>query len=115
MLNAQIPRTLQYGNPSCSCWKSGCGELDIAEALNPGSEFLKSTIHTNEPAGDSDYIMRPISETVKLGVIFSSANSTIHIVVLPTDTKFVATLSPGYIDGLCTPAAGKPVSHFKVS
>lgn len=26
MLNAQIPRTIQYGNPDCSCWESGCGE-----------------------------------------------------------------------------------------
>ncbi len=26
MLNAQIPRTLQYGNANCSCWESGCGE-----------------------------------------------------------------------------------------
>jgi len=26
MLNAQIPRTLQYGDASCSCWESGCGE-----------------------------------------------------------------------------------------
>lgn len=26
MLNAQIPRTLQYGNAACSCWITGCGE-----------------------------------------------------------------------------------------
>jgi hypothetical protein len=26
MLNAQVPRTLQYGNALCSCWESGCGE-----------------------------------------------------------------------------------------
>ncbi len=25
LLNAQIPRTLQYGDSSCSCWSSGCG------------------------------------------------------------------------------------------
>jgi hypothetical protein len=26
MLNAQIPRTTQYGPSDCSCWESGCGE-----------------------------------------------------------------------------------------
>ena len=26
MLNAQIPRTTQYGPSTCSCWVTGCGE-----------------------------------------------------------------------------------------
>jgi hypothetical protein len=26
MLNAQIPRTTQYGPSNCNCWQSGCGE-----------------------------------------------------------------------------------------
>jgi len=26
MLNANIPRTIEYGEASCSCWESGCGE-----------------------------------------------------------------------------------------
>lgn len=26
MLNAKIPRTIQYGKAECSCWSSGCGE-----------------------------------------------------------------------------------------
>jgi hypothetical protein len=34
-LNSQIPRTEQYG--ACSCWKSGCGEVDIYEVLDPGN------------------------------------------------------------------------------
>jgi hypothetical protein len=34
-LNAQIPRTEQYG--ACSCWASGCGEFDIYETLDPGN------------------------------------------------------------------------------
>lgn len=29
-LNAQIPRTLQYGKAECSCWQSGCGEFDVS-------------------------------------------------------------------------------------
>lgn len=32
MLNAQIPRTSQYGKEECSCWKTGCGEFDIGES-----------------------------------------------------------------------------------
>jgi len=59
MLNAQIPRTLQYGNAQCSCWESGCGELDIAEGLFSGSTYLKSTLHANTPGGDSDYLVHP--------------------------------------------------------
>jgi hypothetical protein len=79
MLNAQIPRTLQYGNAECSCWASGCGEFDIAEALSSGSVYLKSTLHTNTPGGDSDYLLRPTSETMKLAVIFSSSDASAHI------------------------------------
>lgn len=26
LLHGDIVRTLQYGNPECSCWSSGCGE-----------------------------------------------------------------------------------------
>lgn len=29
LLNAQIPRNLQYGNSACSCWATGCGEMDL--------------------------------------------------------------------------------------
>jgi hypothetical protein len=30
LLNANIPRTLQYGKAECSCWQSGCGEFDVS-------------------------------------------------------------------------------------
>ncbi|PQE20144.1 hypothetical protein CJF30_00001454 [Rutstroemia sp. NJR-2017a BBW] len=79
LLNAQIPRTLQYGNPECSCWVSGCGEFDITESLNAGSEYLKSTVHTDHPGGDSNYFKRPTSGTTKLAVIFSSEASSIRL------------------------------------
>lgn len=46
MLNPQIPRTVQYGNGDCSCWKTGCGEFDVAETLSSGSMFMKSTFRT---------------------------------------------------------------------
>ncbi len=79
MLNAQIPRTVQYGSAECSCWESGCGEFDIAEALSSGSGYLKSTFHTNTPGGDSDYLLRPTSGTMKLAVVFDSNEATAHI------------------------------------
>lgn len=115
MLNAQIPRTLQYGNAECSCWESGCGEFDIAEGLNTGSTFLKSTIHTNKPAGDSDYFERPTSSSMKLAVIFNPANSTIHLQVLPDETDFPEHMSADEIDGMCNSSPANAVSHFVVS
>ena len=62
LLNANIPRTEQYG---CSCWTTGCGEFDVAEALHSGSAYLKSTLHSNTPGGDSDYLMRPTVGAMK--------------------------------------------------
>ncbi|TVY80728.1 putative serine-rich protein P23A10.11c [Lachnellula suecica] len=115
MLNAQIPRTLQYGNSECSCWETGCGEFDIAEALNSGSTFLKSTIHTNKPGGDSDYFKRPTSGTMKLAVLFNSTTSSIHLQVLPDSTEFSKQLSADEIDGFCSGTPEKLVSHFAVT
>lgn len=115
ILNAQIPRTIQYGNPTCSCWASGCGEFDIAEALNSGSTFLKSTLHTNKPGGDSDYFVRPTSSTMKLAVVFSSANSSIHIQVMPTSYDFPTSLSTDEIQDICNTSTGSEVSEFTIS
>lgn len=115
ILNAQIPRTIQYGNPSCSCWESGCGEFDIAEALNSGSTFLKSTLHTNKPGGDSDYFERPTSSTMKLAVVFSSATSTIHIQVLPTSYDFPTSLTTDEIQSICDTSTGSQLSKFAIS
>lgn len=115
ILNAQIPRTIQYGNPSCSCWESGCGEFDIAEALSSGSTFLKSTLHTNKPGGDSDYFERPTSSTMKLAVVFSSATSTIHIQVLPTSYDFPTSLTTGEIQSICGTSTGSQFSEFTIS
>jgi len=113
LLNAHIPRTLQYGTAACSCWATGCGELDIAEALHAGSEMLKSTIHTNAPAGDSDYIARPTSaQTMRLAVVFAgSGNGTVCIQVLGGDVDFGATVTEEVVEGWCQ---GGAVSHFAV-
>jgi hypothetical protein len=115
MLNAQIPRIIQYGNAQCSCWESGCGELDIAEALFSGSTYLKSTLHTNTPGGDSDYLVCPTSGTMKLAVVFSSSNSSVQIQVLPGSEDFPTSLSASAINGMCSATAANLLSHFHVS
>ncbi|KAA8574864.1 hypothetical protein MFRU_002g04550 [Monilinia fructicola] len=115
ILNAQIPRTIQYGEASCSCWESGCGEFDIAEALNAGSTFLKSTLHTNKPGGDSDYFVRPTSDTMKLAVVFSAASSTIHLQVLPTSYDFPTSLTTDAIQSICDTSTGNQLSKFVIS
>lgn len=82
------------------------------EALHSGSTYLKSTIHTNKPAGDSDYILRPTSSTMKLAVIFSAAESAIHVEILPTRTEFAAQISEEDLEKLCDSAAGRTVSRL---
>lgn len=83
MLNAKIPRTLQYGDASCSCWKTGCGELDLFEILSTGSDKCITALHNKQGgsgAGSSDYFTRPTSSTMKAAVIFTESN--IHIMTV---------------------------------
>jgi hypothetical protein len=114
-LNANIPRTLQYGDPSCSCWESGCGEFDIMEALDDGSARMKSTLHDNTSGGDSDYFNRPISTTMKVAVVFSSSSAAIHIQVLPDSIDFSLSITAGEIEGMCADSSGNLVSLFTIS
>ncbi len=115
MLNAQIPRTVQYGNENCSCWSSGCGELDIVEVLSSGLIQCKSTLHTNTPAGDSDYITRPTNSFMKLAVVFRSANSTAHIQVLDSNFDFGTSLTSAQIENICHSTQGSQLSVFDVT
>lgn len=80
-LNAKIPRTSQYNaNTSCSCWTSGCGELDIFEVLNSTKPLqLDTTIHDYQGTDDiqtgleaSSYFTRDTESTMKGGVVFTS-------------------------------------------
>lgn len=82
ILNAKIPRTLQYGDSSCSCWKTGCGELDLFEILSSGSNKCVTALHDQQGggAGSSDYFARPTSSTMKAAVIFTESN--IHIMTV---------------------------------
>lgn len=83
LLNAQIPRCLQYGAASCSCWSTGCGEIDLFEILSTGNQYLTTTIHGNQNggAGSANYFLRPTSGTLKAAVIFDG--TTITLVQIP--------------------------------
>jgi hypothetical protein len=67
------------------------------------------------PGGDSDYFERPTSGTMKLAVVFSSADNTIHVQVLPADTDFPATLTASQITGMRQTTPDNQVSHFTVT
>ncbi|OAX79865.1 hypothetical protein ACJ72_05815, partial [Emergomyces africanus] len=100
ILNAAIPRTLQYGKPECSCWKSGCGELDVFEVLDAGNTRAKSTLHGNISGGDSHYFERPTSKTIKLAVVFNSAGSAAHIKILDDSFEFKPTLDGKEVEAM---------------
>lgn len=97
LLNAKIPRTLQYGDASCSCWKSGCGELDAWEILSDGSDKLISHLHdgqgndgtSNGGGGSQDYFDRPTSNSMKGAIVFSGED----ISILEVDDDFESSLS----------------------
>lgn len=97
ILNAQIPRTEQYGN--CSCWSSGCGEFDVFEVLDSGDQKCKSTWHGLKAKGDSNWFQRPVSGTQKAAVVFDGTTGTAHIVLLPSDTSFDTSISEGTVAG----------------
>lgn len=115
MLNAQIPRTLQYGEASCSCWGSGCGEFDIIEVLSPGEDRCKSTLHTNAPGGSSDYLVRPTDHTMKLAMIMNSADGTINVVELPDSASFSGSLSASEVNSFLSAHSGDDVSQFSIA
>ncbi|CDR42350.1 CYFA0S09e01750g1_1 [Cyberlindnera fabianii] len=99
LLNAKIPRTLQYGDSTCSCWSTGCGELDLFEILAEGDERLISHLHDGQGkdgtstggTGSQDYFARPTSSSMKAAVVFS-ADKTISIVQLDDSTDFSSAL-----------------------
>ncbi|KAK4565412.1 target of Sbf [Recurvomyces mirabilis] len=114
MLNAQIPRTLQYGQATCSCWTSGCGEFDIFEVLAPGDQRMKSTLHGNVAGGDSDYFDRPGDKPMKAAMVLY--NNNIHIKLLSDDADFGEVMDADVINDICgsTLQQTKSVSLFKL-
>lgn len=97
LLNAKIPRTLQYGDDTCSCWKTGCGELDLFEILSEGSDKLISHLHDGQGdngssqggGGTQDYFARPTSSSLKAAVIFDGES----ISIVEVDSDFESSLS----------------------
>ncbi|CCG84000.1 protein of unknown function [Taphrina deformans PYCC 5710] len=87
-LNAQIPRSQQYG--ACSCWTTGCGELDLFEILSGGSNSLTTTFHSTLGAGGatSDYFERPTNGYMKAAVIFIGDTKEIQIIELASSVTF---------------------------
>lgn len=107
MLNAKIPRTVQYGPTSCSCWGSGCGEFDIFEVLNSGNARLTSHLHSGQGSSDpsgsyggggsANYIARPTDKTMKAAVLFSGSEVT--ITVLDDSVEFGETVTAETVEG----------------
>ncbi|EGV64173.1 target of Sbf [Yamadazyma tenuis] len=96
-LNAKIPRTLQYGKSSCSCWP-GCGELDLFEILSQGSSKLISHLHSDQGSGgggSQDYFERPYDSTLKAAVVFDGTDVTI----VEVDDDFDEVLSSSTVQG----------------
>lgn len=87
-LNADIPKTAQYG--ACSCWDSGCGELDVFEVLQGKHDGVKTHYHSKQGAnggkygggGSPDYFARPYDGEVTLAVVFNGGKA-VSINVLP--------------------------------
>lgn len=103
-LNAEIPRTLQYGsdrkNIPCSCWSTGCGEFDAFEVLGNGEERAKSTMHRqgNLEGGDSNYFKRPVGTKMKFAVVWHYPHIT--AMVLNNDMDFGPSLSDDQVQSL---------------
>lgn len=112
MLNANIPRTVQYGD--CSCWKSGCGEFDILEVLASGDGKCKSTLHRSDAGegGDSNYFDRPTKPT-KYAIVTSGGD--IAVEKLADDYDFSKKLSAAQIKKiLASDDNGKLASIFQI-
>jgi hypothetical protein len=102
-MNSKIARQQQYGG--CSCWsgdapgKGGCGELDLLEVLAPGDDKCKSTVHSINSGGDSNYFVRPSDKPIKVAVVFDSATRAVSIKVVDDATVFGDSLTAEDIAG----------------
>jgi hypothetical protein len=107
MLNAQIPRTQQYGG--CSCYPA-CGELDVFEVLMPGYTKCISQWHGNQGGGTPSWFDRPTKGTIKIAVILDGSESSAKIVVLNDSTSFEMTMSAADVSGF-----GSEISDLMMS
>ncbi|ODV64329.1 Tos1p ASCRUDRAFT_30144 [Ascoidea rubescens DSM 1968] len=114
LLNAKIPRTLQYGSSSCSCWSTGCGELDLFEILSSGSDKLISHLHTGQGSdgtssgggGSSDFFKRPTSSSMKAVAVLSGSSISI---VKVDDFDFSSSLDESTVNGWLSESSSSAV------
>ncbi|PBP22455.1 hypothetical protein BUE80_DR006663 [Diplocarpon rosae] len=114
MLNAKIPRTVQYPqemHQDCSCWYSGCGEVDLLEALDGDKLKLKSCIHDDFSGGSSDYFARPTESTATYLIIFRE--DTIYI-GLVDNLRFPNELTSDYLNNAMASNEGLE-SDFRIA
>lgn len=90
LLNQQIVNTLQYGKPECSCWKTGCGELDVFEVLEGNHDKAITALHGKKAGMGVGHFSRPKDQTMKLAVVFSGNKASIRR--LPSSTSFTSRL-----------------------
>lgn len=102
VLNAAIPRTIQYPkDPKCSCWESGCGELDVFEILDSGNTRAKSALHSTLSKVDENYFNRPTDKPIKVAVVMNGLTSSAHIKVLDDDVDFAPTIDAVDVTKFC--------------
>lgn len=98
LLNTKIVNTAQYG--PCSCWATGCGELDVHEITVSGYDKGCAALHMgNNYAGTpSQGFARPLQGTMKMAVIVT--DTLVHIQVLPSGTSFDKALPHDLVEGV---------------
>ena len=98
-LNANIPRTEQYGN--CSSWGTGGGEWDILEVLESGSNQATTTFHGSNNKGYEfpEYFERPGDGTIKVAVMFDGSSQSGSIKILDDGTDFEEALDQDTVSG----------------
>lgn len=112
LLNGQIPRTLQYGAESCSCWSTGCGEFDLWEITDKGSSNLETHIHDGQGqpgtryggGGSGSFFQRP-SDYETFAAIFTG--SDVYLKKLDNfnfDSSISADTVKGWVSGSPTKA-----------
>lgn len=121
-LNSKIPRTAQYGmkDKPCSCWGSGCGELDLFEALTGAPDMIKTHYHSKQGAngmygggGDPNYFKRPTDGTIKAAVYFNG-DKAISITILPSYITFPKQFSGDLLQKVTGKIPGILASVFNV-
>lgn len=84
LLNANLVNLVQYGGDTCSCWTSGCGELDIFEVIPGDYNSAVTQIHmspdSNLNTGVDGVFARPFNEFITVALIMSDSSIRIQVV-----------------------------------